>query len=117
MDIKYSINQPTHEDLSRLKIGSLLVMKDIYRRWNELIGSRWYIVKIFIGRTRRTKILPEEKYEDTSKILVYILRVRNPRHSHYPPGRTAEWEVSEKILFEYFEILSTNQNTFEGPFI
>jgi len=117
MNLKYRLNPPSHADLTRLKVGTLLVMKDIYLRWNELIGSRWYVAKIFVGRTRRTKMMPEEKYEDATKTIVYALRPRDPRHSHYPPGRTAEWEVTEKVLFNYFEISTITQNTMEGPFI
>lgn len=113
----YQTTPPEQGDQNRLKIGATLVMKNVYIRWNELIGSRWYISRIFTGITPQTKILPEEKYVDPTTITVYVLRSREPRHAHFPPDRNAEWEVSEKCLFEFLEPLNVRNPVFAGPFI
>jgi hypothetical protein len=111
----YEMKEPTYENLNHLDVGSVLVMKNVYLRWNELIGSRWFVVNRFIGITNQTKITPAEK--GIADINVYVLRPLYPRHAHVPDCNTAEWEISEGTLFEYFDIQEYKTDVQTGPMI
>ncbi len=72
------------------------------------------VIRTFVGATNQTKVTPEEKDQEVN---VYVLRPLHPRHAHAPVCNTAEWEISEGTLHEYFEILEYKTNVQTGPLI
>ncbi|MDP1713068.1 MAG: hypothetical protein Q8K86_11510 [Candidatus Nanopelagicaceae bacterium] len=112
-----TIVPPSESDLMAVGPGSTVVLKSLWLRWNELVGSRWIVLSITTGATAQTKITPEEKYFDRTTMRIYHLRPLLPRQSDFPNGRTNVWEVSDGVLRTHFETPFVYQTTNEtGPF-
>ena len=112
----YTTVAPTSANLKHLDVGTIVVMKNLYARWNELIGSRWFVVRTFVGATQQTKITVDEKNVSGS-INVYVVRPLYPHHAQIANCQTCDWEVSEGTLYEFFDIQEYKTNVQAGPLI
>jgi hypothetical protein len=79
MPEQVTVRSPRPDELDQLALGTTLSLRKLTRRWNELVGSRWYVVR-----------------RDESRIVVRPLR---PHHA------SSDWSITIPQLREHFKIL------------